>query len=548
MYQIAQEVINFQTRSQLGDSISAIFQEVIDQRDNLEYPAGCTGLQDRRFFRIREVKRFCEQVTLPKFIKCVKDKLKINITTIHTLDTNIIPGVTGLFAVTTSFGHVEASVMAQQRMTGTGNAEWTTNKEVVEELRKMAENVDLETGTMKHFNYLPNKPITCEMYFDINGAFLAHDFLPLTDIEPLTAQEIAAIMMHECGHIMTIAEHANDLFVTKRRLDNFKAHLTNPTAVGAFAKEAQKLIPVYQRKINQLSKNNDTKSKILIKNYQATCAVISGINELYSRYTFADDDSNFLQKIAGVVVNTLCWTFLILCSLIESGIFLMYLFWNFHLLSKFVTVTTTVDNTKAADERTTPRNLYLIERWADEYVSRQGYGEHLASGLNKIMYILKRSGVGSVENTWIRNSTIMNLLFSMFSWLHMHCNLLYYCDKITYEEDYARNKRILQNTYAFFKNNTNKMPAALVNDWLDRIERIKAEMEKSKTLGDTPAAAAFFRILTNISSPVEWVIQVMNGDLDHDYTALFDNIDDIKNNPLFYQAAALSRLAHDNRK
>ena len=109
-----------------------------------------------------------------------------------------------------------------------------------------------------------------------------------------------------------------------------------------------------------------------------------------------------------------------------------------------------------------------------------------------------------------------------------------------YEPQFERISRIRQEMYAIFKNSN--LPGKVRDDWIMSIERLDAEVKNAKSLRNTAVVKAISHIIATITFGKNWPHLLLNANLERDYQRLQDNLDDLFNTPLYYQAARIQRL------
>lgn len=532
------EAIDYQKNTSLGRRLTDLFQMVIDYRDNLDYSAEDEMGRDRKEHRIRSVNNYFKTEIEPKFKKIVQDETGLTIKRLVTYG-GFDYGVMGLYYVDLSFDSFNDAMTTIGRMTGTDNTKYSTQASI-DEMATMAESFDNKTGKIRKPYFGKNRKFAVTMGFDINCAFLAHDFIINGAAEELTAAEIAAIIMHEIGHALTFVEHSGDMYVVshmvKDHLNAIKQDRDGNKAVQSIQQLTEIFTPIlksWQKKIL----NDPSSTKTLHQAATLTLNALQGLNQATKDYEY--DHESWIYTIASFTGNMLCITInFIFLTLINMLSFLMYE--QLYEIMRHSSVDKTYQGGKSSDTYTNYNNLFLIERWADEFVSRHGMGAHLATGLNKLLDIFKYTmSVGDVDSARLRQSTIFNGICMAMSWLEDKMILLTYLDPLGYENRYKRLSRMLENTYGYFRDSKNLGEAADV--WIRSIETLKKEQKYAKGLADTAAAQAAIRMLKDLTSPVQWIVMLRNGDLAYDVEKLENHLDAIANNPLYYRAAQLLR-------
>lgn len=545
LYVPGMEAIDFQVNNNFAKELTAIFQEVFDYKEKIDYSKVPNVADELDKHTSRMINSFCQSTMKPKFLKCVENNTGIKVETL-TINGGPDQGVDANFAVWLDFGDADIASALIENISGRAQTSYTNNKEAVDDMRRMHEKMDIKKGRVTSFKYgrQGRKFTSAGMFFDANAAFCPECFMAKKYLEGnfFTAQELAAIMLHEVGHVLTIVEHSNDLFVTQNRLQNYAFQL----------KESGD--------INKLTELNNS----LIDQFKSTTKPYGGagkdlfhmIAEMIGKMLKMQDSAanRDTDKDADPVEES--WLLTIGYSLANLALFKLVcsflVIMNFNLialplilaiqdLTKMGYASETESGTKASDTRQHSGNLCWLERWADEFVSRHGYAEYLASGLAKIQYYIGNGAfMASTGSHRLRQSTIFgslvwfgNLLIENFSYLNATK------DPISYERDFARLKRMVQNEYAAFKD-TN-MPGPFIDRHIQAIQSIEKSMQATKGWADTPVGKAFTNIIQCLLSPVNLLQAMYNGKLDRDYRLLSDRFDDFKNNQLYYLSAVLKR-------
>ena len=197
------------------------------------------------------------------------------------------------------------------------------------------------------------------------------------------------------------------------------------------------------------------------------------------------------------------------------------------------------DGGKAADRRNNKNSLFLLERWADEFVARQGYGNYLSSGLVKfhkaVNYIVNASPEFNLihHDRSINKLSIYSAAVNIYLSICDSISLMNYLEPVIYENNYNRLKRILENSKGIFKEE--KLPDNCVYEWIAKCKETEAQMQKAKRFTDTEFGKAAINTLHNlfILEPVNLWQLIKDGKLDRDCAILEDRLDDMRNNSLF---------------
>lgn len=540
------EAISFQTSSQLGKDLTAVFQEVIDFRDNLDYTNIPDDFYKRRLFRIKNVIQFCNKTMAPKFIKVLEKDLGFKVKNFNIYGSN--DGSTtpcGFFAVNIDINAMGPDMYRSiMNMTGTNYSNTELSGKYADDVKELAECIDLDNSRLKKTTIGKKIPITIQaIYFDAIFAFCLGEYIDEQYATELTAEELAAIMMHECGHAMTVIEHAADMYVTSSRIRN---DATNIKRSGDI-KDAKALIKSLDTKVitkivsivNKADLANVGDAKNLKENVLKVATMVGKLNTLLE---VAEKD----KGKGSIIISTIMLPINIIMSLVNL---LVIVITDIMLLAmqtitlielmRYSYVDEHGDGGKAADRRNNKNSLFLLERWADEFVSRQGYGDHLSSGLVKfhkaINYIVNASPEFNLihHDRSINKLSIYSAAVNIYLSICDSISLMNYLEPVIYENNYNRLKRILEDSKGIFKEE--KLPDNCVYEWIAKCKETEAQMQKAKRFTDTEFGKAAINTLHNlfILEPVNLWQLIKDGKLDRDCAILEDRLDDMRNNSLF---------------
>lgn len=528
------ESIAFQIKSSLGDSLTRIFQKVFDYRDSLEYPS--TDVVEQSKYRLTKVYEYFFVDTIPELKNTIFKETGLTINRIYASGGYSQP-MNGCIAVNLTFGYSGAA--ASEILTNmSGTPQYITGPEsVVKTMQSMADYFDRDQSKIIHKPGDKIKRMAVDVYFDVNLAFCTYDFIPNKSAEEFTAEELSAILMHEIGHAMSTVEHAADLFMQIQYLDEYtKNSISKETAVSGLTAYKNIVYPAIDKYAKQLKKTNSTTSAVISKvNNTMNTLATALIDENNTAYNNDNSTESIMTTIGSSfsVLICLCFRFLaFVIELVQCAIFTIHIY---GLLS--ITSDENARNKKNSDVMTTQRNLYLIERWADEFVVRQGYGAYLASGLNKIIKIMGvyDTLMGSkISSQRLRNSSIFAALIDVLNWVNDTFSLSYLLDPVIYENDYNRLKRIVEDTNAFFREHKN-VSIEIKELWLGKLNAAEAALSQQKTFKNL-AVKKILDLLLRLT-PVNIIRFLYNSGLTKDMEVLLDKVDAMRNNSLYATSA-----------
>lgn len=533
------EAIDFQFSSKLGKRLTDLFQTVIDFRENLDYSHLPEDAITQREFRLKEVYHFFLSNTQHAFKKIIEEETGIKVPKLYCYG-GADASLEGIFACDLSFGDTYTALDVLGNMSGTGSAAYST-KDAIADMMTMADYFDPKKGrvTSKTYGKKKNKPFEVTMYFDVNCAFCSQDFVPTQAVEPFTAREIAAIMMHETGHALSTVEHAGDYFATADRIRNFANNLASDIDATLFINQLNDVVLPYTEKMIKRLDVDTTDLRVFTNCFKVLSTACATMRNFVSE---KQSDESFLYSMGSAFSTILLlWVRFFVILILDLYIFAVVTLIVYELFRVSYSDINAV-GTKAGDLKTNVNNLFLIERWADEFVSRHGYGTDLISALNKINTLFDvLSATGDITSGRVRNSNLMHYLIMANVWLLNKINLFNYWEPVTYENQYQRAVRVRQNVYAAFKQDKN-MDGTVKDHYLRSVDILDKEIAKAKTLSDTAFSKALYNILRNFTSPVRWFQLMKNANLDRDMEILCNRIDDLKNNKLYYLSTKFASL------
>ena len=543
------EAVNFQSYSPLGNDLTKIFQEVITYRDSLTYENIPPTWEARAAYRDAKMIAFCKNTMAPKLLSAIKKNTNVTINHIvfyHNSDPETTKP-TFTFAISGCISDTCTSLARLYRATGWGsNAEKYYNSaegNILEDINSLSELLDIKNA--KLLDNVGTKPSAIpifidKLFFDITSSFLIRDYVKVKEEKDFTARELAALVMHEIGHVITAVEHSSDLYV---RCERVKNNLVTLVKHEKFKETAKILNAVNTKLINKVVSCISTVDKVgeiknsFIKFCINTSAAFEVLTAVIKKINPENEVHSSLKIATAVVINTITvlinTVFILIRAMIGVALAIMF--------SAFFNVVNTLKNIvteKISDRTTNANNVFLQERWADEFVARCGYGEYLASALGKINYF-KRALVTKYNGEIYRYRPTQeiswyNTFVSICTmWAHSWYNLFGLIGDPEYEALYDRIKRILQDSKAIFKNDD--LGAELALEWIDRCEMIKKEADKRKSLKDTEFYKTMANTIRNlmIIHPDNLYNLILDCKLSRDCAILENRLDDLNNTSLY---------------
>lgn len=531
---VALEAIEFQINTKFADSIRDVYQNIINYR---EAQRGNRNI-------VRDVIEYAADTMDKEFPKIWKQYINLSLKGI-----SFSQCPTFFFAMCPHIGSDKD--LAKIADSATGNQHYSSNidfsNKTYEEIKKVAASFDRKKGRIGVTQAL-KRDIYMDFYFDPYVAFLTKDTLNV-NLDYMTAEELTAITLHEVGHMMSLLEHCADMY--------FNLSL-NIKIANSFAKTAP--LPEKLKAVKEIIKNKQFAASLSengkLKPQEADAAVKAADTMINfdkddnyndSSYSFWTTILNFFITAVYMAYTVIGWFWSPITSFIFQLVQDLSIAWTRDFIQKGG-----VNDPKYSDYMANKTVAFNWERWADEYVTRYGYGSHLNSGLTKLFDFMHKTQMFSGMNdkgvdVWIRNSSMpMYLSFVMSSFISfvMGGNL---DDGFgIYESQIDRLKRVIQDTANVFKRND--LPQEVMEKYLVEFERCK------KSLDDVGAVrrcehlfAIVHRCIMSFVDPVQLGNRLFRGNIKAEYAQLANDIDDLKSNQLFYNAAKINSILNKRR-
>ena len=508
------EAIKFQGSIADVQPLIKIFQDAIDYRDGLDYSKKSTNVPLTEFRR-QAMFKYCNSTLGPAFCKYVEKRFNFVVTKVVFVEQ---PFITGMYAVLLNMGDDWEDISNQMtRYSGSSVVESDPSKNMIE----MSKAFDVNTGKLKNFKFENKLPIAVTMYFDQNCSFLLKDFMPNHLVEELTAEEMASIMLHECGHVVTVVENAAKLFHT---YEFSTAHLEyliknkNLEQAATYTKET----------INAAVASGGISKEAAVK----VTAVIDNL------YYLMDHDESIPATVAIVVVHLFVLAVkAIFCITVST------LFFTVMLNALFESIfDTSVSGGKSSDTMAGPKNYYHVERLADEFVSRLGMGSHIGSGLAKLQTIFsikEHHPCADLPSQRLNKSQFANVV------LHVYMQIVKgfgFSDRNTiYEKDNGRIQRLIDNNMQVFKND---LPKNALAHYVKDTERLMKTLKEIESRDTFPKAMQW--LLTNIGvlTPVKLLLKIQTGNITVEVDECIRQLEAIVGTKMNYYGAKFQQLAY----
>lgn len=523
------EAIEFQVDTSFAEKICAVYQDIINYRET------CRG--DKRI--VKKVLEYADNKMSNEFPKLWKQYLGITLNHISLSNT-----VTFLFAMQPQMGSDRELAKVIDAMTGNALYATTidfTNK-TYEEIKKISMGFDRKTGRANVTKFLANN-ISMNFYFDPYVAFLIKDTLNI-HFEYFTAEELTAVTLHEVGHMMSLIEHCGDTFFQ--------------VSLNAKIINAMKSAPVSEKikMVKDIVKNKDAAKDLAggskLKPNEADAAIQTAKNMADnfqkddnwndSSWSFWNTIVNFFTACTSIALYLLSCVYNPINQLIIIAIQNLGIAWTRDYVQAGGR-----NEPKYSDFMANKTVAFNWERWADEYVTRFGYGSHLNNGLNKLILAMNKSSLFTGMNekgvdTWIRNSWValsLNYMVSISFALIMGGNT---DDGFgIYESQIDRAKRVIQDTANVFKRMD--LPQEVMDHYILEFEKCKKSVDNIPMIRRCEHLFALVhRCIMSFADPIQLGNRLLRGNIKAEYAELANDIDELNSNQLYYHAAKLNNI------
>jgi hypothetical protein len=600
--ELGTEAIDFQINNKLGPELEALFQTVIDKRDNLVNNEGYkynNALADKIYGFLKDSK-FAE-----KFQNIVEKGLGFRLKKLKLIK-GLDKGPTGCFYVMPVWTDIstehgwETHIAWDEQYAGKENTFKNTSPHVIDdivEFAEIAEGFDPKAGKFTKSTYGTDKKfIIIEMGFCVNTAFLSdiwtlkfaqdsklatkYKDLGIDSNSKLTAKEITAIMLHECGHIATMLERSADFTHQFIRLNEILKYQVKYGDKTTILKDVSKNKERIKKLTNNVLKDKASianKSLDLINNAGSVLTALSDTNNLtstesWTEVTLAVENlfkvckeveeetgmEGIVDSIKGIFANVTEKKKNFIHGIAETGLlasctFVYLYFMAIILLLGFystLTVLLAPGNTKykTSDTNVNRRNWFQNEREADKFAIRQGYGPHLSEGLRKIYLISNNHTIYWSSSPFIQNSNVFNLIQNILNNIFPTLFLWGILENVIYENNIltgpiVRIDRTIEALMAAFKDPS--IPEEMKDSYVDQIKKMKVSRDlfKSQHLKDAGSQNLSNLIVYLTFVPTtKFISMLVNGHVNQDYVKLQNQLDTFMNNEMFYQSHRLNKL------
>ena len=328
----------------------------------------------------------------------------------------------------------------------------------------------------------------------------------------MTAEEATAVTLHEIGHCLSIVigmiYNGYVGITVATRLEELRNNIKRTGDSDTFFDNLVKDLD------NDFYNLPDTTNRYII--------------DKIKRFRESENISE-----EGIVITSIAISGMYFAGVLPT--FLAYLILAHLLISstsslfKMFRINDALYNDKNARSLITDQNIYMNERWADEYVSKMGYSDALATFLVK----MRKISIGDDDNN--NSKQIIRTNIKALSVLNVQKK---YFNRFGYYEDFEdRINRLVQNNIAFLKKSN--IDDKVKKEILDQNYQIKLIVNNIKKNNKKPLLSKIFTW--------KWFDKVTDmliskTALSDNYKKIFNEIDDLMNNPIYEASYKVKQL------
>ena len=531
-YSGSTEAINFQVNSQFPIELTKVFDEFLAYADHLDSERTDHGTAEGASNKHLKMKLRFEKEIGPRIGVIIEKYTKFKVKEVTTTIPTTFDNVLGVYM------KINQTEVFDQIITLVSIADASHDGNVVKSNTPLHDMLDISRSLDKaRGQILRGVALSVDINIPI-GVFVVKDFLSdNADRCQLTGVEITAAILHETGHVFSFVEYLADLSYLGYYGNNILRDVTT-----RFESDPKKVISELE---SIAAKQKPSK---LIRNTLILLKRITGATVAETDDGAAADrqyNGEFFKIIEGVLIHILMYVIMVmvfpltmvsmiaLMMIPSSGVLLM-----------------TKGNMNSR-ELVTPKNSSMFERLADEYVSRYKMSKELNSALIKIGLtydeIIKLGYNIPIYSKALRDSMLLQLFVgimtipsTLFSYVMFIKN-----DDVAgeYEDVKTRLRRNISNLVDALKDKS--IDPAFRDSILRDIESMDASLKTYNDQHQLNAIERIFKIILNIPSNIitRPLITIFgSANLDREYMALFEELDDMLSNRGFYYSAQIASI------
>ncbi len=489
--------INFQINSPLAKELELIYTKGQAYAKSLNIRTKKDAEKVREYFKLELV---------PILGATIKKNTGIIITEVRVSKSPDL-----MYAIMPKLNSLKNTAAVMQRSYALG-AKQNIAPKTADELNKIYEGFNKETGKIEITG--TELEVSAIFFFDPYSAFMPKETI-YKSVDELSPQEITAITLHEIGHVLALVERAAD---TTYRIAQFQDSFTS-FCKSAPEDEQLKALTTIGQKVN--SAEDAIMQEKLIEKYES--------------FRIAMSNNKSVQYFGSVGLTIVSAAMLIMYPIVFA-----FNFFDRTLTEKVIDVVVNNPKYKNSDIRGSLNNYTRIERYADEYCSRFGYGAQLITSLKHIrsQAICCISGNGDP----IEARRMSKIAYGMAQFFLGVVQPLYYGVSFDiHKSDEERAEHAIQDLNVFFKQPS--LPASVVDFYLSELSAAKIALKEARHIGKfSYVVKAAFEFVVYLIGPMSIWDMLINGRITREVDRLHKLIDGFTNNELYAYAEQFKRL------
>ena len=495
------ERIAFQTNSQLARKVITVCQKFQDWITETRKKRLVDGvLPPFTKGRMQEVMDYANKKFTPELIKILLDELNLKIRIICASDMELGGCV---FNITRD---LSAEELNHGLSLSTGMQSYNENIIDLTIFDDLEAKVNLEKSSL---DKVPKSIMAVLIIFPV---ILLTEELN-NKIEPFTAEEFAAIILHECGHAISDYEHYGDIYHRADIVGNSIRYLNE--------KADSKIINVVTDNLEKAPRKVLPKTAV-----DAFDAVMKEVDILKKEASGISPAVAVLAVPGTIVALATLW-------------YLKDAFWaaldRISTSAKYGTINNR--SNKTSDTVVTMSNSGYEERLADEFVSRHGLGAALISALKK-MHDVEHININLSRA--LKNHQITASILCMIDIVGSVFGMLLYTNDNSYDPELLRYKSVLLNNMVVFKDD--KLSPELRSFYIKETQQMLVTINKLTGSTRYKIAKIFMDTILRITSRGSIVDTFRTAGLSHSYDILQQLTCGLIKNKLYYHSARLQNL------
>lgn len=385
-------------------------------------------------------------------------------------------------------------------------------------VRELGQTIDINNG--KHTS-LSGSYVYKFMLIISTGFFNKHNIS--RQIDPFTAKELAAITLHELGHVILMPYDVQNTFRSATTIQDAFAYLRSDDVSNKERHEAagtivDKILDIY-------SKDNISHSGLKSEDAATTKEAVTDLKKNLRGSPGRIGNVFVVTNLEGFLFLLIIWMIWSLIRRLQKH----------NTRRRFTFGTSSMES--LSDDGASNKDKTAHERSADEFAIRHGAGSHLASALYKMDQSIFFENKDSIQLSSASLSAtsmidwVLTVMPRIFGEAYMEAGKFF-----PYETSTKRLDRILEVNMAFFKQTD--LPKHVAKDWIQDTQDLKKKIEEAKK----KPYIRYHRALTNVFkylNPASDERPDSDGGIKKDLSLLQDATSGLIRNPFYYQSARL---------